>query len=438
MRLLAKLSILVLAVAGLSAAAYRPATEYWAERNRPKFDIAKVERGELTEVIKSSGTIQPVLSVHIGSFVSGPIEELYVDFNDEVKKGDLLAEIDPRLYKANVARDRAALATRKADVERIKARLQNAVNDERRSVGLKSDNADFISDTEMDQYRFGRMALEAELLVAEAGIEQAQANLTTSEANLDYTKITSPVDGIVIARMIDPGQTLAAQFQAPELFIVAPDLREEMHIFASVDEADIGQIRKAKETGQVVYFTVYAYPGEIFEGKIYQIRLSSTTTQNVVTYPVVISASNADLKLLPGMTAEISFQVEKKPDVLKIPNGALRFFPKKEHVREADQYIIDGTQPTPDDKDSKSAKPAGRPDKDKSAENGDDPDKKADSDEKKSKSPAGTKRHVWVKDGNLLRAVEVHTGLNDYKFTELVSGELTVEQELVTGVQVEK
>ena len=151
---------------------------------------------------------------------------------------------------------------------------------------------------------------------------------STSEANLDYTEIRSPVDGIVIDRKIDPGQTVAATFQTPELFIVAPDMRKEMHVFASVDEADIGLIRDAQESGQPVRFTVDAYPDDLFEGKIFQIRKSSTTTQNVVTYPVVVSAPNPDLKLLPGMTASISFQVARDAtNVLRIPNAALRFYP---------------------------------------------------------------------------------------------------------------
>lgn len=415
MRIVVKLTVVLLIVAGLAAAAYRPALTYWAERNRPRFRTVPAELGTITEVINATGTIQPVLSVHVGSFVSGPIDTLHVDFNDEVKAGDLLAEIDPRIYEASVARDRAALATRTAEVERIKARLQNAINDEKRAQGLKSDNPDYISDTEMDQFKFSRMALEAELLVAQAGVEQAEANLSNSEANLDYTKITSPVDGIVIDRKIDPGQTLAAQFQTPELFIVAPDMRKEMHIFASVDEADIGQIRRAQEEGQVVNFTVDAYPGELFEGKIFQIRLSSTATQNVVTYPVVVSASNGDLKLLPGMTADISFQISEKHDLVKVPNAALRFYPEAAHVREADRGILDGTQVDDDDQNVQTQSAS----------------RQAEANRRRNR------RHVWVRDGDLLKAIAVETGISDYRFTELVSGELEAGDELVVGLKDE-
>ena len=256
--------------------------------------------------------------------------------------------------------------------------------------------------------------MEAELELSEAAIKQAQANLNNSLANLGYTKITSPVDGIVIDRKIDPGQTLAAQFQTPELFIIAPEMRKEMHIFASVDEADIGMIRKAKEAGERVEFTVDAYPGELFEGVIHQIRLSSTTTQNVVTYPVVVSTSNEELKLLPGMTADISFRVEEHKGVTKVPNAALRFFPKREYVREEDRKLLDGVDSSDEDRQNAESQPA---------------------DAKAKASVKHRKRHVWVKEGEFLRAIEIETGLSDYRYTELISGEIKPGQELVVGVK---
>jgi len=418
MKLPWKLLLILVVLIGGGVAAYGPAAAYLKERNKPKFRTSKVEQGNITFVVNATGNVQPVLSVQIGSFVSGPIDELLVDFNDEVKKGQLLAKIDPRIYEASVARDRAALATRQADLTRTKARLQNAVNDEQRALGLQQDNEDYISQTEMDQYRFSRMALEAEIEVAKAGIQQAEANLSNSLANLDYTAIRSTVDGIVIDRKIDPGQTLAAQFQAPELFVIAPDMRKEMHIFASVDEADIGMIREAQEAGQKVSFTVYAHPGELFEGKIYQIRLSSVTTQNVVTYPVVVSSPNEELKLLPGMTAEISFTIRDEDNVTKIPNEALRYYPQREHVREEDRKILDGT-----------------------AEKIQEGENNGDSQPADVKAKAEIERHrkhVWVKDGDLLKAIEVTTGISDYQFTELVSGELKVGDELVVGLEIKK
>lgn len=393
------------------------AAAYWKEKSRVNYREAEVTRGRIVAVVNSTGTIKPVRSVTVGTFVSGPVAEIFVDFNSEVKQGELMAKIDPQLYLAAVAQNRALLATRKADVERAKAQLQQARNDEARSKGLRAENKNFISDAEMDQFKFKRMSLEAEVLVAEANVDQAKASLESSEANLGYADIRSPVDGVVIDRKIDPGQTVAASYQTPELFIVAPDMRKEMRVFASVDEADIGLISMAQKTGQPVRFTVDAYPDDLFNGKIHEIRKNSTTTQNVVTYPVVVSAPNPDLKLLPGMTASISFQVGEVNDVVRIPNSALRFYPIREQVRPEDRGILEGggTISTDDDEQVRDAV--------RSAE------EKAEARRKRNR------RHVWVVDGELLRAVEITVGLNDSKYTELIAGKVEPGQKLVTGIQ---
>jgi len=413
MRFVVKLLLVVAIASGAGWAAYSPAMSYWKERNRPTFRTDEVTRRTITSVVNSSGKVKPVLSVLVGSFVSGPIEELHADFNDHVEKDQLLAVIDPRIYSAAVERDRATLITRQADVERVKAQLQQAINDEKRSIALLEENADFISKTEMDRFHFSRLSLEAQLMVARATIAQAQANLSNSEANLGYTKIRSPVDGIVIDKKIEPGQTLAAQFQAPELFIIAPEMDKKMHIFASVDEADIGLIRKAQETGNPVHFTVDAYPDDLFSGEIEQIRFSSTETQSVVTYPVVVATSNADLKLLPGMTANLSFHIEEEEDVLCVPNAALRFYPNVKHVRKEDRGLLDGADDDDDDEDESISSA-------------------------REKAEAGrnrNRRHVWIKEGQWLRAIEVTTGISDNRFTAIVSGELEEDQELVTGIK---
>ena len=412
---------LILGAVGLTGwAAYNPAVRYWKDRNRIEYLEAEVARGRIVAVVNSTGTVKPVREVKVGAFVSGPIESILVDFNDEVKKGDLLARIDPRLYEANVARDEATLATRIADVERVRATLQQAINDERRSLALRAERKDFIADSEMDQYKFGRLNQAAQLSVAETTVKQAKANLDTSIANLAYTKIVAPVDGVIIDRKVDPGQTVAAQFQTPELFTVAPDMRKEMQIYASVDEADIGLIRTAKETGQPVRFTVDAYPDDLFEGKIHQIRKNSSTTHNVVTYPVLVSAPNPDLKLLPGMTASLSFQVGVNEDALLIPNSALRFYPERDQVRPEDRKILEGTEPTEaTNSQSKSALSA-----DETAE------------VRRSRS----RRHVWVVDGDYLKAVVVHTGISDSKFSEMVGTSNVIRQgtKLVTLVKPEE
>lgn len=390
--------------------------DHWRGRNGPNYRHAEVTKGPIVAVVNATGTVQPVLSVSVGAFVSGPIEKLYVDFNDEVKKDDILATIDPRLYDANVQRDKALLATRKAEVQRAKALLQQAVNDEARAQVVRTENKSFISDTEMDQFKFNRLSLAAQLIVAEASVETAEANLKNSEANLEYTKIRSPVNGIIINRKIDEGQTLASQFQTPELFVVAPDMKTKMHILAAVDEADMGLVREAKKRNLPVTFTVDAYPDDLFDGSIFQIRMSSTTTQNVVTYPVIVAAPNDKLKLMPGMTASLSFHVDETKEAVRIPNAALRFYPQRQHVRPEDRKLLEGAQAsTADDNDSAKTKRTAQ--------------QKAESRKNRHR------RHVWVEDGEFLRAVEVVTGLSDNTWTQLVSGDLVVGQSLVTGIR---
>lgn len=413
-----KIIISLVLLGGACAAAYQPAADYWKKRNRPIWKEVETKRGTIIAVVNSTGTVKPVLSVRIGSFVSGPIKDLFVDFNQEVEKDEVLATIDPRIYEASVARDRAFLATSEAEVDRAKAQLQQAANNETRALSLQEENEDFISDQELDQLKFNRIALEATLEVAKASIDQAKANLDNSLANLGYTEIRSPVSGTIIDRKIDPGQTLAAQFQTPELFVVAPDMREKMHIYASVDEADIGLIRSAQEAGRPAHFTVDAYRDDLFEGQIEEIRFSSTELQNVVTYPVIVAAPNPDLKLLPGMTASISFRVDESEDVVRIPNAALRFYPDVKHVREEDRKLLEG--------------------KDWERESDEDDETAMSAVEKAEARRRRNRRHVWVVEGEFLRAIEVETGLSDSKYSELVSGDLKEGQKLVTGIETKK
>ncbi len=419
MNFLIKFVLFLVVVGTAGALAYGPAMKYWKQRNRPNWETDLVVRGDAVEVIISTGTVRPVLRVSVGSFVSGPIVELNVEFNDTVKAGDVLARIDPRLYAANVARDEAILATREADVERVAAQLQQATNNKRRGESLRGKNKDYISDREMDALRFECDALVAQVKVAEAGVLQARASLENSQANLEYTVIKSPVDGIVIDRLIEPGQTLAAQFQTPELFVVAPDLREQVHVFAAVDESDIGRLQQAKRENRPVTFTVDAHPEDLFTGTIEQIRLSSVDVQSVVTYPVVVSASNPDLKLLPGMTASLSFESNSRVNVLKIPTAALRFYPADiKYVRPEDQKLLDSSRwqsgAEAEEESTLNAKEKTEAERDKN------------------------KRHVWVQDGELLRAVAIVTGINESKYTVLESGELQEGDALVTALGKKK
>jgi HlyD family secretion protein len=414
MKLMFRFLIAIVVLAVIGAAAYRPATKYFGQRNRTHWRTAQVTRGRIVADVKSTGKIEPVLKVSIGSFVSGPITELYVDFNQVVKKGELLAVVDPRLYQANVDQNEAMLATRVADVQRADALLQQAERDEQRAIALREENEDFISGKEMDALHFARLSLEAQLKLAEAAVDQAKGALKNAEANLEYTKILSPVDGMVIDKKIDRGQTLAAQFQTPELFIIAPDMEKKMYVFASVDEADIGLILEAQQRKLPVEFRVDAYRDEVFYGQIEQIRKNSTTTENVVTYPVVVAATNPDLKLLPGMTASLSFQIDERKDVLRVPNAALRFYPEARQVRPEDREILFG------------------------AIDGDDLDLEQthrSADEREAALNKAKTRHVWVEDGQFLRAIPIVTELTDLKYSELVSGKLSEGDALVIGIK---
>lgn len=415
MRRLRTIIVILVMLAGL-AALWQPAYTYWQKQNAPKWKTAAMVQGDVTAVVNATGTIKPVLQISVGAFVSGPIEKLHVEFNDEVKEGQLMAEIDPRIYVAAVARDKAAVLNRKAEVNRTKAQLAQAQRDEKRAMSLREDNTAFIAQAEIDRVHFARLALEAQVRVARTAAVQAEAMLRNSELSLGYTKIKAPCDGIVINRKIDPGQTLAAQFQTPELFVVAPDMRNKMFVHAAVDEADIGLIKVAQEKKLPVTFTVEAYPGDLFLGSVEEIRLSSTTTQNVVTYPVLVGAPNPDLKLLPGMTANLSFEVARSNDVLKIPNSALRFFPLKQHVREADHPLLEG------EVNKYNVDPAEVQELALSAP------------ELAEARKSRRKRHVWVAEGLKLKAVEVIVGLTESRYTEMISGDLKVGDALVTGI----
>ncbi|MBX7103292.1 MAG: efflux RND transporter periplasmic adaptor subunit [Gemmataceae bacterium] len=384
----------------------------WVARNSaPKYSSAAVTRGRVETVVNSTGTVKPVHSVVVGAFVSGPIEKIYVDFNSTVTEGQLMARIDPKLLTAAVERDRAALRTQRAELARVEALLQQAKNNEERARRLQSVNKEYLSGTEMDQYHFARLTLEAQKELAEATISQAEANLKNTEANLDYTQIKAPVSGMVIERKVDTGQTVAASFQTPELFVVAPEMEKSMHIYANVDEADIGLIRLAQERDKVVKFTVDAYPGDLFTGRVYQIRRNGTANQNVVTYPVLIEAGNAELKLMPGMTANISFEIEAKDDVVRIPSAAFRFLPTQSQVRDEDKKYID-------------AKPV---------DSQEQPLPRSAS-EKAEQAKNRRKRTVWAVDGEKLRAIPVVLGLIDNQNAELIEGEVKEGDLLVTGL----
>ena len=414
MKTLFRLLILVVVLGGIAVAAYFPIKKYVDDRNRPKWRTQSVSMGDIAQTVNSTGKVEPIHRVSVGASVSGPISELFVDYNSKVVEGQLMARIDSRIYKSTVARDKAILQTRLAEVAKAEALQQQAANDERRGGVLKKSNRDFISEAELDQFRFVRMTRDAEVLVSKTNVDQAKAQLDNSLANLGYTEILSPCDGVVIEKKIDIGQTLAAQFQTPEMFVVAPEMDKRMHIYASVDEADIGMIRKAQSDAQVVRFTVDAYPDELFDqGKIVQVRLSSTEEQNVITYPVIVETPNPELKLLPGMTANLSFQIKKREGILRVPNAALRFYPARDKVHLDDRKILDNL--------------------DEQKQVVTDTAKQMSADEKAAATRSQNLRHVWIAEGNFLRGKPVRTGISDNRYTELIEGDLSAEEELVVG-----
>jgi HlyD family secretion protein len=414
-RALVIIAIVLAGAAGLAVVSYQPAVNAWRQQNMPKWRTAEVAEGDIVSVVNATGSIKPVLQVSVGSFVSGPILELFCEFNQEVKKDQILATIDPRIYQAQVDAAQANLLTREADVLRVEAELALADRNKNRATNLAEEDLDFIAAAEIDRVTYALESLTAQRKLAKAAVKQAEFQLKRAQADLDYCKIRSPVDGIVINRKIDPGQTLAAQFQTPELFIVAPDMRKKMHVHASVDEADIGLIKEAQQRKLPVSFTVDAYD-TLFDGVIEEIRLSSTTTQNVVTYPVIVAAANPDLKLLPGMTANISFEVDRAERVVKIPNSALRFFPNPRYVRKQDKPLVEG-KAAQEEEESQIAEAS------------------LSASDRAEARAARSRRHVWVVDNYELRAVEVVIGLADSKYSQLVSGDLKVGDKLVIGVQ---
>lgn len=275
-------------------------------KNPDKYRTDVVGRGTVAEVVTATGTISAVTTVQVGSQVSGIVSRLYVDFNSPVKKGELLAELDPTPFQAQVEQ-------RRADVAHANVELRGAELLLRRNERLISDGLVAQAD-----YDGAKTAFDA----AKTDVDQSDAALRQALTNLSYAKIFSPIDGVVVARQYDIGQTVAASFQAPTLFTIAEDLTK-MQVRADVDQSDIGRVT----LGQTARFTVDAFPDENFQGKISQIRLNATQNQNVITYPVIIDVPNPDLKLKPTMTADVTIEVAKIQDTLRVPNGALRFRP---------------------------------------------------------------------------------------------------------------
>lgn len=312
----------------------------FAGSKQVRYETKDVERCTIIQFVEASGTINPVNTVSVGSTVSGLIKEIYVDYNDVVKKGQILAQIDPANFEATVQQNQAQINNAQANLAKLQAITAYDEQQYKRYKNLYAKN--FVAKSELDEkYSTYRSDL-AQMNAARAQINQYQASLKTALTNLGYTKIIAPVDGTVISREIDLGSPVAASFQAPELFTIAQDLTN-MQIEVSVSEADIGKVKE----GQEVVYTLDGYPDSEFRGKVTQVRLSPTTVSNVVTYTVIVDVNNEDLKLKPGMTANVSIITNKSEDVLCVPNMALKFTPDINGPKYKNQgiWILDNSKP---------------------------------------------------------------------------------------------
>jgi HlyD family secretion protein len=332
-RRLVLITIAVAAVTVSVAAYYRSA----ATDTAPQFVTAAVTRGDIRDVVAATGTLQAVTTVQVGTQVSGTIKSLHADYNSVVKRGQVIAELEPSLFQTQVDQARATVARLQADVERARVDVEDTSVKLRRAHELW--DKQLIPRTDLESAEAAARQAEASLKAAQAQVTQAQASLNQAQVNFNHTIIRAPINGVVISRAVDVGQTVAASTSAPTLFVIANDL-SRMQVNARIDESDIGRINP----GQPVTFKVDAYPGETFEGKVSQVRLEPVTEQNVVSYVTLIDVPNADMKLKPGMTANVAIEVASARDVLRVPNSALRF---QAGPNEARVWVPTETGPVP-------------------------------------------------------------------------------------------
>jgi HlyD family secretion protein len=343
-----------------------------------QYQTAPVTRGSITRTVTATGTVNPELTIIVGSYVSGVIQQLYCDYNTEVKSGQICAKIDPRPYQTVVNQDKANLAVSKAQLEKDKANLAYAKLSYDRNQYLVGRNA--VSQDAADLAKSTYDQAQAQVGLDEATIEQRAAELEAAEVNLGYTDIVSPVNGTVVSRNVTQGQTVAASFQTPTLFLIATDLTK-MQVDTNVSESDIGGIKE----GDKATFTVDAFPKRVFEGTVTQVRQSPQTVQNVVTFDAVVSVGNQELALKPGMTASTRIVVAERSDVIRVPNQALRYAPGG--LASAEAVGLQGG--------------------------------------------AEGEQHIWVlRDGRPV-AVPVAFGLDDEAYTEIVKGDLKPGDQVV-------
>lgn len=299
------------------AAAYYRGT---STADGPQWVTAAVSRGSIVQTVEATGSLEAVTTVDVGTQVSGTIKALYADYNSQVRRGQVVAQLEPSLFETQVEQARATLQRLEAEVESARVHVDDTAVKLRRARELSVKQ--LIPATDLETAEANARQAEASLKAAQAQLVQGRASLRNNQVNLGHTTITAPIDGIVISRNVDVGQTVAASMSAPTLFVIAQDLKR-MQVNASVDESDIGRI----QPGQAVRFNVDAYPDEVFAGTVKQVRLEPKVEQNVVSYVTVIDVPNPDLKLKPGMTANVTIEIARADEVLRVPNAALRFRP---------------------------------------------------------------------------------------------------------------
>ena len=381
----------VLAVIALLIAS---GTAWWFFRDRgdaPIFVTATLARSTIEATVIATGTLNAVITVQVGTYVSGRVREIYADFNSPVKRGQVVAKIDPAPFAVKVDQGEAALATARARSK--KAQADRAFRETERKRQQRLSDSNVLAQGTLDAANNAFSQADAQVALERAGIAQAEAALAEAQINLAYTDIVSPVNGVVLSRNIDVGQTVAASFQTPTLFLIAEDLTE-MRVNSNISESDIGRVRK----DQQVQFSVDAYPDRVFTGVVSQRRDAPIIQQNVVTYDVVIDVANDDLALKPGMTATVTITTDQREDVLVVPLRALRFRPKKEH--RADEISRPAAGQSPE---------------------------------------SGNRAMVWVLRENLskLEPVEIETGIRNDDFAEVLTGAIGVGDVVVNAYKRE-
>jgi len=393
----------------------------WKSDPEVQYNTVQADRGDVVARVTATGTLSALVTVQVGSQVSGRIQELNVDFNSQVKKGEMIAKIDPRLFEAEVEQQRANLQAAEANLTRAKVLARDARRQAERANELVGRG--LVSQSERDTTQANADSADSSVVSAQASVSQARASLNRALVNLNYTNILSPTDGVVISRSVDIGQTVAASLQAPVLFTIAQDLRQ-MQVNTSVSESDVGKLA----ADMPATFTVDAYPGERFRGKVRQVRDSATTNQNVVTYDAVLDVENPDLKLKPGMTANVTFIYAQKRDVLRVPNAALRFRLPPGQGKATAGAMASASGQAPSRMQGEGAR-----ERSGGAEGGNGNRPRRQRGEESSNAP----RSLWVLRAGQPVEVQVRTGISDgsvTEITELLAGELNPGDELISDI----